>query len=203
MQAITDKGFYTKEVIQKQVERALILVKDKPLHQRDPIVKWRKEILSLIREHREDERNKVPMHIQTPLGEFSYQLDLLTILEKIIALGESKSKLSIDVLKHHVSTVKQLPLEAEEDPIVLIETPLLTRGYLLFGHYEILHAEVKKQKNVNVIVLMEEDLWELLHDPLSKAMYGLHRDTQDAFQFGRSNDRFLKRWHAEKEKERG
>lgn len=196
MQAVTDKGFYTKEVVEKQIERAIELVKDLPLHKRDSIVKWKKEITSLLVIEEENERNKVPMHIQTPLGEFSYQLDLLTILEKIIALSDNKVTLSIDVLKHHVSQIKELPIDdSEEDPIVLIETPLLTRGYLLFGHYEILYAELKKKKKVKVITLMEEDLWDLLHDPLSKAMYGLHRDTQDAFRRdGQMNNQFLNRW---------
>jgi len=161
------------------IRKAINFYSELPLVKRDIIMKWKKIIQSLTPEFTPYNYLHT-MTIGLPTGIFSYQFDITNILHFLQTEEISHIALETKLMQTHVDQeVWSTDTDSTPYPIVLLETPLLPRGFLLSGHNSIMDAKSKGNKEVEVYVLTEMEYLSLMHDNISKAMYMFHRDLQN------------------------
>lgn len=151
-----------------------------PLSKRDILMKWKRKIKNLEFTQQMPYEFLFGMTIGLPTGVFSYQFDISSILSFITNEDIQPIELDVDLI---LSSFDQDYWSEHPDdtlyPPVMLETPLLPKGYLLFGHKRILEAKTQGKKKIRVYSLGEMDFVPLMHDAVSKNLYGFHRDLQN------------------------
>lgn len=171
---------HNQSLVTSHIRQALDLCHDLPLYKRDVIMKWKKKLRSLSIPEFMPYEDLYNMTIGLPTGIFSYQFDTTSILYFLQKEEIQPIELDVDMMLSHVdqSYWKEHPDDTPY-PLVVLETPLLPKGYLLLGHKTILDAKKKGKKKVSVYVLPEMEYVPLMFDDISKAMYSFHRDLQN------------------------
>jgi len=174
----TQEIYHGQTLAMRHIHTALNLYHELPITKRDILVKWKKiikEIPAPLQEFHYDQLKSLT--IGFPTGMFSYLFDLNTIQHYIKEETIQPITLKTKFLTSHI-TEEAILRSSMEEPIILLDTPLLQRSYCLSGHATLFLHQQKGKANVSVFAFPEMEMLSLMHDELSKKMYMFHRDLQ-------------------------
>jgi hypothetical protein len=172
--------YHSQHLAISHIRKAIELCDNMPLSKRDYIMKWKKKLRSLSLPDFMPYDDLYSMTIGLPTGIFSYQFDTPSVFYFLQKDEIQPIDLEVDMMMPHVD--QAFWREHRDDtpyPPVVLETPLLPKGYLLLGHKAIMEAKKKGKKKLSVYVLTEMEFVPLMFDDMSKSMYSFHRDLQN------------------------
>lgn len=177
----TQTNYHGKKSALEHFKKTFDLYGELPLVKRDILVKWKKKFNQLVME--EDDipyPYLYPMTVGLPTGVFSYQFDPTELYFFIQDESIHPISLETDMMIKHID--KKYWASHPDDtpyPPVILETPLLPKGFLVIGQKMIMQQKMDGGKKVKVYSLSEMEFISLMYDPLSKLMYCFHRDLQN------------------------
>lgn len=176
------ENYHSNLLAKNHLNKALNLYSDMPLSKRDFVIKWKRQIQQIKLPASMPYSDLTSMRIGLPTGIFAYQFKLNDLLSYLSSETISPIQLDLPTLSSHVN-VNALLTDDDQPPvidkIIMLETPLLPRGYLLTGHNEVIKAKLTEAKQLDVYVLSENEFIGLMFDDLSKGMYMFNRDLQN------------------------